>query len=41
LHFAWDQPEISRILIEHGAEVNLADNWMRLDEEMRNVGVLR
>jgi len=33
-------------LIDHGAEVDTADkvridDWMRLDEEMRNVGVLR
>jgi len=33
-------------LIDHGAEVDIPENvriddWMRLDEELRNVGVLR
>jgi len=44
LLFAWTKPEISQILIDHGAEVDLANkvrNWMKLDEEMRNVEVLR
>jgi len=36
LFLAWKQPEISKILIEHGAKVDLSRNvrndWMRLDE---------